>query len=392
MNNIIQTVEQHIHKLCQEIGPRATGSAGNTAAITYAAEVFRALGYTVRLQEFSCMNWQNGGAELIADGQQIDVSAAEYTLPCAVSGELVCVQNLQELNTAELTNKICVLYGELCKEPLMPKSMTFWNPDEHQAIIRALEEKQPLAILTVSYLEEVAVPIIQDGDFNVPCGTLKGRFLTDVLHKKKATLRLRTERKPAVAANVIATYGTGKKLAYSAHIDTKPTTPGALDNGTGVAVLLTLAEQLMQSPPKKQLEFVLFNGEDYYSMPGEQLFMEQSLLHPEEYEYAFNIDGAGMRDSTISYSLYDCPEQLSTLLDRFSAAYPTVEKVAPWPMGDHMLFASAGIPAVAIASTQMYSLVDTVMHTPKDTVALVDLRRLEEIVHYLHALTQQLSR
>ncbi|MBU5585295.1 Zn-dependent exopeptidase M28, partial [Enterococcus sp. S181_ASV_20] len=78
-------------------------------------------------------------------------------------------------------------------------------------------------------------------------------------------------RKPATAANVIATFGKGKKLAYSAHIDTKPTTSGALDNGTGVAVLLTLAEQLIQNELDNQLEFILFNGEDYYSMPGEMM-------------------------------------------------------------------------------------------------------------------------
>lgn len=131
---------------------------------------------------------------------------------------------------------------------------------------------------------------------------------------------------------MIATYKnhetneTKKKLAYSAHIDTKPTTPGALDNGTGVALLLTLAEELLQTPVEHPLEFVLFNGEDYYSMPGEMTFLEQSLNQPENYAFAMNIDGAGMQNSTISYSLYECPEPLTTQLDQFTADYPTVEK------------------------------------------------------------------
>ncbi|MCQ5003389.1 M28 family peptidase, partial [Escherichia coli] len=70
---------------------------------------------------------------------------------------------------------------------------------------------------------------------------------------------------------------------------------GALDNGTGVATLLTLAEQLVETKLNHQLEFVLFNGEDYYSMPGEMTFMAQSLNQPEEYEFAINVDGAGMQ-------------------------------------------------------------------------------------------------
>lgn len=383
---------RHMEKLCQEIGPRATGSAGNRAAVDYAAETFRSLGYHVQLQEFPCMDWQNDGAELIVDGCSVEVEAAEYALPCDVRGELVCIQTLQELQTADLTDKICVLYGDLCKEPLMPKSMTFWNPEEHQAIIRELEQKQPLAVITVSFLADVPVPIIQDGDFNVPCGTVKGKFLSLLLNKKQASLRLLTERRPAVSANIIATYGTGTKLAYSAHIDTKPTTPGALDNGTGVAVLLTLAEQLIQKPLENQLEFILFNGEDYYSMPGEMTFMEHSLKQPAEYALAFNVDGAGMQNSSISYSLYECSEPLTAQLDTFALKYPTVEKVEPWPMGDHMLFAGAGIPAVAIASTQMYLLMEAVMHTPKDNLSIVDFQRLEEAVQFLAELTQTVNR
>lgn len=391
MKSIKKSVAGHMEKLCQEIGPRATGSAGNKLAVDYAAEKFRSLGFDVQLQEFSCMNWQNDGAELFVDGQAVEVEAAEYAMPCDVSGEMICVQTIQELQAADLTNKICVMYGDLCKEPIMPKSMVFWNPEEHQAIIRELEQKQPLAVITVSFLEEVAVPIIQDGDFTVPCGTVKGKFLPSLLNKKNAALRLFTERRAAVAANVIATYGQGKKLAYSAHIDTKPTTPGALDNGTGVATLLTLAEQLVETKLSHQLEFVLFNGEDYYSMPGEMTFMAQSLNQPEEYEFAINVDGAGMQNSSTSYSLYECSEQLTAQLDTFSNAYPTVEKVEPWPMGDHMLFAGAGIPEAAITSTQIYLLMEAVMHTPKDNLSIVDFQRLEETVQYLVELTKCLN-
>ena len=115
--------------------------------------------------------------------------------------------------------------------------------------------------------------------------------------------------------------------------------------------------------------------------------MEQSLNQPENYAFAMNIDGAGMQNSTISYSLYECPEPLTTQLDQFTADYPTVEKVEPWPMGDHMLFAGAGIPALAVASTNMHLLMDAVMHTPKDNLTIVDFQRLEEVVHYLTKLS-----
>ncbi|UXC25438.1 hypothetical protein N4S13_15455 [Enterococcus raffinosus] len=95
MENSKKRLVRHMEKLCGEIGPRATGSAGNRAAVDYAAETFRSLGYEVRLQEFSCMDWQNSGAELIADGQSVEVEAAEYAMPCDVHGDLVFVQTIQ---------------------------------------------------------------------------------------------------------------------------------------------------------------------------------------------------------------------------------------------------------------------------------------------------------
>lgn len=43
-----------------------------------------------------------------------------------------------------------------------------------------------------------------------------------------------------------------------------------------------------------RLEFVLFNGEDYYSTPGEMAYLASHLSRPEDYVCAFNVDGAGI--------------------------------------------------------------------------------------------------
>lgn len=375
----------HMTKLCDVIGARPTGSEANKAAVQYAADTFKDLGLTVTLQEFPCMDWKNYGAQLTLDGVQVEVAAAEYSAPCNVTGKLVCVSNIEELKAADLQNKICVMYGELCKEPLMPKSMTFWNPVEHKEIIRELESKMPLAIITVSFLPNVPVPIIQDGDFNIPCATVTGTALDVLLNSKDdAVLQIITQRQPTTAANVIATYGKGSgKVSFSAHIDTKPTTPGALDNGGGVAVLLALASKIVKTEYPYQIEFALFNGEDYYSNPGEILFMQSYLQNPGDYVCAFNVDGVGMKDSSTSYSFYECPDELQHRIDTFAATCPDIEKIEPWPMGDHMIFAGSGIPAVAVTATHIFNLMEAVMHTPKDNLAIVDMDQLESTVKFL---------
>ncbi|GCF94957.1 aminopeptidase [Enterococcus florum] len=383
MEKIKESIVRHMKVLCEEIGARATGSKANTQAVQYAAETLERLGYEVTLQEFPCIDWQNRGAQLKIDGQALEVEVAEYAAPCEDSGELVFAETLEQLRNLNATNKLCVIYGELCKEPLMPKSMTFWNPEEHQAIIRELEEQKPSAVITVSFLSEVAVPIIQDGDFDIPCATVKGKYLPTLLQGKQAELTLDTERRQTTAANVIATFGQGKKVSFSAHIDTKPTTPGALDNASGTAALLVLAERLAKTEETFQKEIVLFNGEDYYSMPGEMTFMNQSLTVPEEYLWAVNVDGIGMKDSKTSYSFYACSELFEQRFERFAVDNDEFEKTEPWPMGDHMLFAGAGIPAIALTSSKITTLMEMVMHTPKDNLSIVDYERIAETVCFL---------
>lgn len=385
MDSIKKLLGLHMTELCDVIGARPTGSDTNKVAVQYAVGVFRELGLDVNLQEFPCMDWKNKGAQLTVDGMEVEVAAAEYSAHCNVAGELVCVSTIDELSAADFHNKICVMYGDLCKEPLMPKSMIFWNPEEHKAIIRELESKQPLAIITVSFLPDVPVPIIQDGDFNIPCATVRGDLLDVLLNSKGiAVLRLTTERRPTTAANVIATYGKGeRKVSFSAHIDTKPTTPGALDNGSGVAVLLALASKIVNAEYPYQIEFTLFNGEDYYSTPGEIRFMQSYLKNPDDYICAFNVDGVGMKDSSTSYSFYECPDDLQKRIDTFAVTCQDVEKIEPWPMGDHMIFAGSGIPAVAITATHIFSLMEAVMHTPKDNLSIVDMDKLETTVEFL---------
>jgi len=79
-------------------------------------------------------------------------------------------------------------------------------------------------------------------------------------------LTSKAKRIPETAFNVIGRKSaeTKNRIAITAHIDTKINTPGAIDNGTGVAIVLMLAEMLKEYSGKYPIELVVFNGEDYY--------------------------------------------------------------------------------------------------------------------------------
>ena len=80
---------------------------------------------------------------------------------------------------------------------------------------------------------------------------------------EKAKLKIVTQRRASTGSNVIGRWGKGeKKILLCAHYDTKPGTPGAMDNAAGVAVLLLLARQLRKVKTKAAVELVACGGED----------------------------------------------------------------------------------------------------------------------------------
>lgn len=272
------------------------------------------------------------------------------------------------------------MHGDLCKEPLMLKNFKFYNPDEHKQIIALLEEKNPTAIITAISGKE---HIIQDGDFCIPCAVIRSDMLDFFSRSsdRRAKLTINTERIPTKAHNVIAAYGTKKdKVCFSAHIDTKPATPGALDNASGVSALLAFAESLSGKHYPFQIEFVLFNGEDYYSTPGEMAFMGDLST---EYIFAVNVDGIGLKNSATSVSFYSCSEIIEKSIMGRVEKTSGIERIEPWPMGDHMIFAPSGVPTIAVTASDIFGLIDTILHSSDDNMENIDMDVLNNVVRFL---------
>ncbi|NEP58795.1 MAG: M20/M25/M40 family metallo-hydrolase [Symploca sp. SIO2G7] len=75
-------------------------------------------------------------------------------------------------------------------------------------------------------------------------------------------------------------------IVIGAHYDTVPGCPGADDNATGVAVLLELARQFSQQPPRRPLHLVAFDLEEYglvgsrayvHTLKGQPIYLMLSL-------------------------------------------------------------------------------------------------------------------
>lgn len=386
----------YLQRFCVEITNRRTGSSGNRQATGFFAETIARFGFTTETPAFDCIDWECAGARLTVGGTPVAALVSPYSPGCAVRGPLRVVSTVDALAAADLAGGVVLLRRDLAAEPLMPKNFTFYNPEHHQRIVSLLEAKQPRAIIAATGRHpELAggsypFPLIEDGDFDIP-----SVYLTDVEGDRlaaqagmEAVLTIDARRIPATGCNVVARKGSaaGPRVVLFAHIDAKDGTPGALDNATGVVTLLLLAELCASYTGERGLEIVALNGEDYYSAPGEQLYLRLNEGRFDEIVLGINIDGAGYKPGKIAYSLYGCPESITSAIQRAFAPYDDLVAGEPWYQGDHGLFLLHQRPALALTSEQLVTLVTEITHTSNDRPELVDCSRLASLALALRDL------
>lgn len=403
MSNQVLTdrASSHLDYLCRVIANRCVGSEGNRTATAWAAEQFRALGFTVETPAFDCLGWSSEPARLTVAGQSYPVEASPFSLTFEGSAELVCFDSVEALETADLRGCIALLHGPLAAEQLFPRNFPFLTHEPHQRIYAALDRAAPAALITASPRGQAGMsgalypfPMFDDGDFDIPSvftdEEVGARLAT--LKGQSAELHIRAARHPAQGVNVQAALGQGEApVLLTAHIDARPTTPGALDNAAGVTTLLLLAEVLRKDPAAVPVQIVLINGEDYFGNPGEQLLMQQYADRWAEFRLGINLDGLGALGGGTAYSLYECPPALEAQIHAVFGRYPGLCAGPQWIASDHFLFVANGLPGIALTSEDMDGLLARVIHSPADTPDELDPAKLAEASEAIHALIASLS-
>ena len=137
----------------------------------------------------------------------------------------------------------------------------------------------------------------EDGDFDIPSVYMTEEEGKKLINAGGETVQMisRTKRIHGDSYQVIAKKGqtSRQRVVVTAHIDAKKGTPGAIDNATGVIVLMLLAELLTDYSDQPEIELVAFNGEDYFAASGQTLYLNQNQTLSKDVLFNINIDGAG---------------------------------------------------------------------------------------------------
>lgn len=356
---LCQESSAYLQTLCEEIPDRCVGSEGNRMATNFFGKEISSFGWDTEVQEFDAIDWEDGGAILHSDSSSFAVFVSPYSLGCTVEAQLVSASRVEELAQLEMSGKILLLFGEIAEEQLMPKNFVFYNPEEHQQIISALEKGMPGAIICATGRNAALAggvypfPLIEDGDFDIPSVYMTQDEGSKLLPCVGRTVVLKSisERVPGRGYNVIARKGkhSSERIVITAHIDAKKGSPGAIDNATGVVVLLLLAKLLEGYDGDRLIEIVALNGEDYYAVPGQMLYILENQDRFNEILLNINIDGAGHKEGKSVFSFYGLPEEMQKNANDVMRKYGGITEGDQWPQGDHSIFIQNGLQRISIA-------------------------------------------
>ncbi len=256
-----------VDRLCSA-GPRRMGSPAYHAAADDIEQAFRAAGFATHRTPFDAPMWQLRSVQLSFKGESVPALANPFTVPCDVEGRIVVAGTMDELRAAPLRDAVCVLCGDLTKEPFWNLANPIYVPEQQREVLMLLMAQRPAAVICVNLAAENTVPIIEDWMFNVPSLTVSAEVGTRLVNDagEFAHLVIDCVMTPGVGQNIIAAKAgedSARKLVLMAHYDTKPYTAGAIDNASGVATMLAVAERLSHAGLRIHLECIAFGGEEY---------------------------------------------------------------------------------------------------------------------------------
>ena len=158
------------------------------------------------------------------------------------------------------------------------------------------------------------------------------------------------------------------------------TAPGCVDNGTGVAVVLEIAEIMAglsaTDPAPRDMVFILFDGEEL-GLYGSTYYSDEMAAAEEPLACGINIDMVGWTTEATPdrfWYAYNAPDEavaaigLEAILDFVPDAQPIVTHTEMFGNSDHWPFWENGYCASSFSTFPM----QPTYHTTEDTIDTVD--------------------
>lgn len=189
------------------------------------------------------------------------------------------------------------------------------------------------------------------------------------------------------SANLLAISGEGKgdALIFCAHYDSSPFSPGACDNGAGVAVLLELARLTKELAPAREVRFLFLSGEEEGLFGASVYVKSLSAEEKSAIGAVYNLDmfADAAQDTPLLYTVDgETNDATARLYSALFARGLTMPVFGREDRSDHTVFAAAGIPAAMFAQSES----DELYHTANDTMDKLSVSYMDLVALWCMAL------
>ena len=197
--------------------------------------------------------------------------------------------------------------------------------------------------------------------------------------------------------NIIATLpGDEYIVIVGAHIDTVENAPGADDDGSGVAAVISVAKVLSSYRFSHTVKFIIYSGEEVGAY-GSYAHAKYSYENGDKILAVLDVDMVGYADSARggNYIRFFEPER-SQWITEFSSYVAekyydlvglNVEKVPNYPGADHQAYVDYGYDAIFMAHYDGYPY----GHSPEDSIDKINFTYEMKATRFLAAVAIELA-
>jgi hypothetical protein len=381
-----------VHELADVIGPRLTGTPACDRAEAWVASELTNAGLAVHRETYPIAKWKPGTFEVsLVQPYSATIAATPMgwsgsTPPEGVDGPLKLVP-VDAVDKADVKGAIVVI-----QRPKDVEVARWFIARDHA--IRVLHERGALALLlATTHPKAMAAgmcpPSTEDacGLEPLPVGYLgaaEGEKVVSLAGIGKARVVARHESAPGgTASNVVAEIPgsslAGEIVVVGAHLDSVHTSPGAIDDGAGVASLMEAARVLraLDVRPQRTVRFVFFTGEEL-GMVGSRAYVKGHAIEMPATTAMVQIDSADTPwTGFFAYGRDDLRPRLEAALAPVASlganhVYPPTDPLMRLAYSDQAPFYLAGVPALFAADSDLPKGFRTAgewqVHTPEDSI------------------------
>ena len=362
------------------IGNRMGGSEGERRAAGLVGDAFEDAGLSnVRERPFEAAEWRRGSTSLDLTApheRSFDAVALPYCPAGEVGGELVDVGygTPAEIDDADVEGKVAVASTTTpAGSRFVHRMEKFGYAVDAGAVGFAFVNHVPGQLPPTGALtfgreaDAVAVGVSRE----------TGAWLREYADGEgRVDLRVEAETVDGESRNVLARTGpqTDQEVLAVAHYDAHDVGEGALDNGCGIAALVTAARILAEADLGCGVRFAAVGCEETGLLGAEHL---ASTTETNDLKAVLNLDGAGrFRDLVaLTHTSEATADVARRVCER--ANQPVRVDPEPHPFSDQWPFVRAGVPALQLHSDSGERGRGW-GHTSADTRDKVDARNVRE--------------